>query len=244
MSSTSRTSLPSTSVIGAAFDFNTGSPKVRIEYVVIHARLSRVSHYFDETPAVGSDEVVVDVALPDVGFTMVTDRGVFSRGHLDSGTSLLLRAAPPPSATGDLLDLGCGAGPIALTLALRSPNATVWAVDTNERARSLTERNCARNGIVNVRVCAPSDVPADVRFSTIWSNPPIRIGKAQLRDLLAGWLGRLADDGEAVLVVQKHLGADSLQRWLTDESFPTERIASRGGFRLLRSTNEHTEPPT
>ena len=121
-----------------------------------------MSHYFDETPTVGSDEAIVDVALPDIGFTMVTDRGVFSRGHLDAGTALLLRAAPPPSTTGDLLDLGCGAGPIALSLALRSPGATVWAVDTNERARALTERNCARNGVSNVRVCAPSDVPADV----------------------------------------------------------------------------------
>jgi 16S rRNA G1207 methylase RsmC len=194
-----------------------------------------VTHYFDEQPHVASDTEVVEVTLPGVAFTMLTDRGVFSRGHLDTGTALLLREAPAPPTSGHLLDLGCGAGPIALTLALRSPAATVWAVDVNERARELTRRNAERNGVANVRVAAPDAVPADVRFDAIWSNPPIRIGKPALHDLLTTWLGRLAPGGAAVLVVQKHLGADSLQRWLTDTGHPTERIASRAGFRLLRA---------
>jgi 16S rRNA (guanine1207-N2)-methyltransferase len=193
-----------------------------------------VPHYFDEQPSVGSDVRTVDVALPDIAFTLDTDRGVFSHGHVDTGTSLLLRQAPTPPPAGDLLDLGCGAGVIALTLALRSPQATVWAVDTNERARSLTASNAGRAGADNVRVCAPYELPADVRFATIWSNPPIRIGKAALRELLAGWLARLTGDGTALLVVQKHLGADSLQRWLDGEGFATTRLAGRAGFRLLQ----------
>jgi 16S rRNA (guanine1207-N2)-methyltransferase len=194
-----------------------------------------VSHYFDEHPSVASDLTVVDVALPDVAFTLATDRGVFSHGHVDTGTLLLLQQAPPPPATGHLLDLGCGAGPIALTLAKRSPSATVWAVDVNDRARALTAENAARNGLVNVRAVAPDDVPDAVELAAIWSNPPIRIGKRALHELLLTWLGRLAPDGEAVLVVQKHLGADSLQRWLVEQGFPTDRIASRAGYRLLRS---------
>ncbi len=194
-------------------------------------------HYFDETPDVRSNETVVDVALADIAFTMVTDRGVFSHGHVDTGTALLLREAPPPAASGHLLDLGCGSGALALAMAMRSPDATVWAVDPNERARDLTERNAGRNGLENIRVCAPSDVPQDVLFSTIWSNPPIRVGKAALHDLLRGWLARLTDEGEAVLVVQKHLGADSLQRWMVNEGHPTERIASKAGFRLLHATS-------
>ena len=197
-----------------------------------------MSHYFDEQPAVGSDSRIVDVALPDVAFTMETDLGVFSHGHVDTGTALLLREAPAPPKSGDLLDLGCGSGAIALTLALRSPDSTVWAVDTNERARALTASNARRAGVEHVRVCAPHEVPADVRFSAIWSNPPIRIGKPALRELLVGWLDRLTDDGTAVLVVQKHLGADSLQRWLDGEGFATTRRASRAGFRLLRSRRE------
>jgi len=189
--------------------------------------------YFEEHPDVGSDPVTVDVTLPDVAFTMTTDRGVFSRGHLDTATSMLLRADLPLAPTGDLLDLGCGAGPIAITMALRSPAATVWAVDVNERARALTRRNAERNGITNIQVAAPDDVPADVRFATIWSNPPIRIGKDALHTLLSTWLARLHGQGTAALVVQKHLGADSLQRWLGEHGHHTRRHSSKAGFRLL-----------
>jgi 16S rRNA (guanine1207-N2)-methyltransferase len=192
------------------------------------------SHYFDERPGVASDTELVEVALPGVAFTMLTDRGVFSHGHLDTGTAVLLREAPAPARTGTFLDLGCGAGPIALALATRSPTATVWAVDVNDRARDLCRANAERNGCANVRVAAPDEVPADQRFDLIWTNPPIRIGKAALHELLVGWLGRLAPGGSAVLVVQKHLGADSLQRWLIDQGHPTDRIASHAGFRLLR----------
>lgn len=194
-----------------------------------------MTQYFDEQPDVASDPRVVDVALADVAFTMTTDRGVFSHGHLDTGTSLLLREAPEPPAQGDLLDLGCGAGAIALALSLRRPGSQVWAVDVNARARDLTRSNCERNGVHDVRVVAPDEVPAEVRFDAIWSNPPIRIGKSALHELLLDWLPRLTDTGSAVMVVQKHLGADSLQAWLGQQHFPTERLASRAGFRLLRS---------
>jgi 16S rRNA (guanine1207-N2)-methyltransferase len=192
-----------------------------------------MAHYFDERPAVGSAETAVSVELPDTSFTLRTDRGVFSHGRLDPGTELLLRKAPAPPSHGELLDVGCGTGPIALTLALRAPEARVWAVDVNERARALCAANAAANAIPNVVVLAPDDVPTDVRFDTIWSNPPIRVGKAALHDLLTTWLTRLTPDGRAVLVVQRHLGADSLQRWLTDEGWPTTRLASARGYRVL-----------
>jgi 16S rRNA (guanine1207-N2)-methyltransferase len=200
----------------------------------MRGRLPGVSHYFDQRPGVASDTELVEVALPDLAFTFETDRGVFSHGRLDAGTGLLLREAPAPPRSGHLLDLGCGAGPIALTLARRAPDATVWAVDVNERARSVTARNAARNAITNLEVGDVGDVPDDVRFGAIWSNPPIRIGKHALHALLLTWLARLAPDGEAVLVVQKHLGADSLQRWLEQQGHPTDRVASRAGYRLLR----------
>jgi 16S rRNA (guanine1207-N2)-methyltransferase len=193
------------------------------------------SHYFDEQPAVGSAErdVVVRTVVPPL--RLATDRGVFGHGQLDAGTALLLQQAPPPPATGTFLDLGCGAGPIALTLARRSPAATVVAVDVNERARQLTAKNAVANGIDNVTVHGPEDPAATAaRFDLIWSNPPIRIGKAALHELLLTWLERLSPDGRAVLVVHKHLGSDSLQRWLTDQGWPTERLASSKGYRLLR----------
>ena len=166
-------------------------------------------------------------------FDLATDRGTFSPDRLDAGTALLLDAAPPPPAAGRLVDLGCGYGPIACTLAQLSPGADVVAVDVNERARELCAANAAALGLGNVEVAVPDDVEGDVDL--IWSNPPIRIGKEALHELLLGWLGRLAPGGEAVLVVNRHLGADSLQRWLCDAGHPTERLASKKGYRLLRS---------
>lgn len=193
-----------------------------------------MTHYFDSEPTTASQPAEVVWSLPDGPLTIVTDRGVFGHGRVDTGTKLLLLSAPPPPPTGDLLDLGCGAGPIALTMARRAPGATVWAVDVNRRARELTALNAAANGIDNVRVVAPDEIPADLQFAAIWSNPPIRIGKAALHDLLHTWLARLAHGASAHLVVQKHLGADSLQRWLVDHGFPTDRVATGAGFRVLR----------
>ncbi len=167
-----------------------------------------------------------------------TAAGVFSGGRVDLGTQVLLRSVPAPPAAGDLLDLGCGWGPVALTMALLRPDARVWAVDVNRRALDLVRRTAADLHLAGVRAATPEDVPDDVRFSAIWSNPPIRIGKTELHALLAAWLPRLAPDGAAHLVVQRNLGADSLQRWI-DEELPgltAERAASAKGFRVLRVT--------
>jgi 16S rRNA (guanine1207-N2)-methyltransferase len=190
-------------------------------------------HYFSATPQAPSQPSSLRLDLPDVSFSLAADRGVFSARQVDPGTKVLLLDAPPPPPAGDLLDLGCGYGPIALTLAVRSPAATVWAVDVNERALALTRANAAAAGLGNVRAVAPEEVPDEVRFAAIWSNPPIRIGKPALHDLLSRWLGRLADDGHALLVVQKHLGADSLHRWLEQQGWPVTRRASRMGYRVL-----------
>ena len=192
-----------------------------------------VGHYFDDAPTTPSEPGVVTLTLPDLTVALGTDAGVFSRDAVDPGTRLLLLEGPPVPATGTLLDLGCGYGPVALTLALRAPAATVWAVDVNERALALTAANAEAAGCANVRTAAPDQVPADVAFTAIWSNPPIRIGKAALHELLARWLDRLEPDGRAVLVVHKHLGADSLARWLEERGHPTERLRSRMGYRLL-----------
>ena len=192
-----------------------------------------MSHYFSEQQRAASDEREIVIELVDPPLTLRTDRGVFSHGRLDAGTELLLRQAPPPPGSGVFLDLGCGAGAIALTLARRAPASTVVAIDVNERARQLCAANAERNGLGNVDVRSPDEVDDALHFELIWSNPPIRIGKASLHQLLTRWLSRLAPQGVASLVVQKHLGADSLQRWLTDNGWPTERLASSKGYRLL-----------
>jgi len=190
--------------------------------------------YFAEHPAARRRPGSVHVVTSDLHLELDTDSGMFSPSRLDPGTRLLLETAPPPPAHGNLLDLGCGYGPLALVLAARSPGARVWAVDVNTRALELCARNAERAGLLNVRCAAPEDPALPGAFALIWSNPPIRIGKAALHALLATWLARLAAGGAAYLVVQRNLGSDSLQRWLADAGWPAERIAARSGYRVLR----------
>lgn len=189
-------------------------------------------HYFERSPDTASRPGSVDLVLGDLHLRLATDAGVFSADRVDPGTRVLLETVPPPPA-GDLLDLGCGYGPVALAMARRAPGARVWAIDVNERAVALCARNATAAGLPNVRSCRPGDVPRRVRFSVIWSNPPIRVGKVALQQLLAGWLGRLTAAGSAHLVVHRHLGSDSLQRWLDAQGWPTSRRASRSGYRVL-----------
>lgn len=195
-----------------------------------------MSHYFDEMPAAASRPGRVKLSLPGFEAELAVDRGVFSAGGVDPGTMELLRAGVGPDAgvEGPLLDLGCGYGPIALTLAHRFPAATVWAVDVNARARELTAANAAALGLGRrVRAAAPADVPGEIRFDGIWSNPPIRIGKPALHQMLEEWLPRLAGGASAWLVVQKHLGADSLAAWLSRQGWGVRRLGSRKGYRIL-----------
>ncbi|MFJ8580251.1 class I SAM-dependent methyltransferase [Micromonospora sp. NPDC093277] len=196
-------------------------------------------HYFTAEPATAAQPREVEFSVAGRDFTLASAAGVFSADRLDSGTAVLLRKGelPTADATGPMLDVGCGFGPITCVLATCAPSATVWAVDVNERARDLTAGNAARVGAADrVRVVAPDDVPADVRFAQIWSNPPIRIGKAELHELLLRWLPRLAPAGVAWLVVARHLGGDSLHRWLVEQGWQVERHASQKGYRVLRVT--------
>jgi 16S rRNA (guanine1207-N2)-methyltransferase len=200
-------------------------------------------HYFAERPGAASRRRTVDLVLPDLHLRLETDSGMFSPDRVDAGTRILLETVPAPPQAGDLLDLGCGYGPIALTLASRSPQARVWGVDVNQRALESADFNAQAAGLDNVRFSLADELDPGLRFAAIWSNPPIRIGKAALHELLLAWLPRLSPGGLAHLVVQKHLGSDSLQRWLNDQGFPTDRIASRFAYRVLR-VSSRTEGPT
>lgn len=213
-------------------------------------------HYFTANPASAAERRTLAVRLAGRDVEVEVASGIFSPGRLDLGTQVLLRTVPPlgdvlaarsagsaSDGTGaHVLDLGCGWGPVALTMALEAPDATVWAVDVNERALDLVRRNAERLGLPGVRAVTPDDVPDDVAFDALWSNPPIRVGKEALHGMLLRWLPRLAPGAVAHLVVQRNLGADSLQRWLGEHLAPAMpgvvvgRAASAKGFRVLEVT--------
>lgn len=196
-------------------------------------------HYFTAEPGVAARDREISFSAGGHDFTLAASSGVFSAGRLDPGTAVLLRKAPLPDGRteGVLLDLGCGYGPIAAVLATVAPLARVVAVDVNERARDLARRNAASLHLDSrVRVAAPDEVEDTLLFDQIWSNPPIRIGKTGLHDLLLRWLPRLKPDGVAWLVAAKHLGGDSLADWLAVQGFLVDRQASQKGFRVLRVT--------
>ncbi|MBT0769279.1 methyltransferase [Kineosporia sp. J2-2] len=197
------------------------------------------AHYF-RTPKESSARREVEITLAGRELTVTTAGGVFSGDRIDLGTRVLLREVPPPPPEGDLLDLGCGWGPITLTQALLSPAAKVWAVDVNELALELTTLNARRAGASRVTAALPGQVPDDVRFSAIWSNPPIRVGKAELHSMLLHWLPRLLPEASAHLVVQRNLGADSLHGWLQTQlpsGWTVVRAGSAKGYRVLRVTS-------
>ena len=192
-------------------------------------------HYFSADPSVPFKRMPVLASVWGRELALTSGSGVFAQGRLDIGTSILFRETEPP-AGGRILDLGCGYGVIGLAIAATVPGAVVTAVDVNERAVLLANENAAALGLDD-RYAArtPDAVPSGAAYDEIWSNPPIRIGKAALHELLLTWLPRLAPGGRAVMVVGKNLGADSLQRWLGEQGFPTGRLASAKGFRVLET---------
>src|SRR2546430_1277924 len=190
------------------------------------------SHYFEARPAVASRPRTVKLHMGDIQLELQADRGVFGSRGIDPGTLVLLKEAPPPPVTGDLLDLGSGYGPIALVLARRAPQAKVWAVDVNERAVELTNANAATAQTPNVSAMPPEQVPDGLKFDAIYSNPPVRVGKAPLHELLMAWLPRLKPGGAAYLVVQRNLGSDSLADWMRKEQgWNVTRLKSKKGYR-------------
>ena len=201
-------------------------------------------HYFSASPSSAENLRRIRVTLGGRSGEVTTAGRVFSPDHVDTGTAVLLANTPPPPPGGHLLDLGCGWGPIALSLAVQSPHATVWAVDVNERALDLVRRNAAEWGVDNINAVLPDDVPDSVRLRSIRSNPPIRVGKHELHGLLERWIPRLDERGDAWLVVQRNLGSDSLQRWLAatfDDGYSVARAATGRGFRVLK-VRRHDAP--
>ena len=197
------------------------------------------NHYFASSPKGPLVPREITVTLNGNKYSVLTAGGVFSPEHIDQGTQVLLAHLEKANPSGNFLDIGCGWGPIALALALHSPKATIYAIDVNERSLELTKLNAERLGLSNIVVCKPEEVPSEIEFDEIWSNPPIRVGKVVLHEILTLWINRLTSGGTARLVVQKNLGSDSLHKWLIqefDDEFESTRIDTSKTFRVLKVT--------
>lgn len=197
------------------------------------------NHYFASSPEGPLAPREITVTLNGNKYSVLTAGGVFSPEHIDQGTQVLLAHLEKANPSGNFLDIGCGWGPIALALALHSPKATIYAIDVNERSLELTKLNAERLGLSNIVVCKPEEVPSEIEFDEIWSNPPIRVGKVVLHEILTLWINRLTSGGTARLVVQKNLGSDSLHKWLIqefDDEFESIRIDTSKTFRVLKVT--------
>ena len=203
-------------------------------------------HYFSADPSVPFARERFTCEVWGQRLELVSGSGVYSRGRLDIGTSVLFRETDPPPP-GRVLDLGTGYGVIGLAIAAAwraagvpvGADSAVTGVEVNQRAVLLAEENAAALGLADrFGACSPEAVPGSTTFDEIWSNPPIRIGKQALHELLLHWFARLRPGGRAVMVVGKNLGGDSLQTWLTDQGYPTTRLASAKGFRVLESRPE------
>ena len=197
------------------------------------------NHYFASSPEGPLVPREITVTLNGNKYSVLTAGGVFSPEHIDQGTQVLLTHLEKANPSGNFLDIGCGWGPIALALALHSPKATIYAIDVNERSLELTKLNAERLGLSNIVVCKPEEVPSEIEFDEIWSNPPIRVGKVVLHEILTLWINRLTSGGTARLVVQKNLGSDSLHKWLIqefDDEFESTRIDTSKTFRVLKVT--------
>ena len=200
---------------------------------------NEIEHYFSADPTVAFKRAPLRADVWGLQLDLTSGSGVFAQGRVDVGTGILFKETEPPSSAERVLDLGCGYGLIGLAVAVAVPTATVTGIDVNERALLLAGENAASLGVTErYAAMTPDEVPADATYDEIWSNPPIRIGKAALHELLLRWLPRLTPQGRAVLVVGKNLGADSLQRWLGEQGWPTTRTGGAKGFRVLEVRRE------
>ncbi|MFM7014184.1 MAG: class I SAM-dependent methyltransferase [Actinomycetota bacterium] len=194
-------------------------------------------HYFSQEPSSSYHTSEIIINLGGEQLKVQTASGTFSPKELDLGTEVLLDRIDLAPKTGNILDLGCGWGPISIALAKHSPKATIWAVDVNSRSLEMTQKNAASLGLENIKTSDPDSFPQEISFTGIWSNPPIRVGKAELHSMLLHWLPKLEKSGCAYLVVQKHLGSDSLIKWLDQnlgENFEVSRLDSVKTYRIIK----------
>ncbi|MEP9851080.1 class I SAM-dependent methyltransferase [Staphylococcus aureus] len=200
-----------------------------------------MSHYYDENPEVESDELLFTYSYDNCDLDLITDSGVFSKGKIDFGSDLLVKTflkAYPPGPTKNILDVGCGYGPIGLMIAKTSPHHEVTMVDVNQRALTLSRKNRKRNRIDNVEIKESdglSKVEADT-YDFVLTNPPIRAGKQVVHGILEDAYSVLNQGGALYVVIQKKQGMPSAKKKMEETFNNVEVLEKDKGYYILRST--------
>lgn len=194
-------------------------------------------HYYSEKPTVESDRKTWEFELKGYNFTFQSDKGVFSKNEVDFGSRILIEGFIPPAIDGDFLDVGCGYGPIGLSLA-KHFNRHVDMIDVNERAVELAKDNALKNSINNVTIFQSnlfSNIDEKRQYAAIITNPPIRAGKKVVHEIFETSYHHLVNDGELWVVIQKKQGAPSAIDKLKELYSEVEVVGKKKGYFIIKA---------
>jgi 16S rRNA (guanine1207-N2)-methyltransferase len=194
-------------------------------------------HYYSRTQKVKSDPQFWDYQLRNFRMRFKTDNGVFSKKEVDFGSRLLIESFQMPEVQGDILDVGCGYGPIGLSVAKEWPDRNVHMIDVNLRALQLTKDNSELNEIKNVNVYESDRLDAVIgqKFAAILTNPPIRAGKNVVHDIYEQSYQSLLPNGELWIVIQKKQGAPSSIEKLSEMFEEVEIVEKKKGYFIIKA---------
>ncbi len=195
-------------------------------------------HYYSKKTTTKSEEKTWSYELRGHSFSFTTDHAVFSKREVDYGSRLLIDAFTEPEVEGDVLDLGCGYGPIGLSLAKVLQKRNIVMVDVNERALDLAKKNAVQNNIRNVTIKESDRLQgvSDYTFASILTNPPIRAGKEVVHHMFEESAKALVDQGELWVVIQKKQGAPSAKQKLEELLGHVEVVTKQKGYYILKGT--------
>ena len=201
-------------------------------------------HYFSNKPQSKSEPKTWKFHLRGFSLSFTSDHGVFSKGEVDFGSRTMIEAFSESEVEGDILDLGCGYGPIGITLAKAFPNRKIVLSDINERAISLARQNAFQNNTSNVEfhVSDRFESFSNRRFASILINPPIRAGKKVIFQMFEESYQALIPHGELWIVIQKKQGAPSAKKKLEEMFSEVEVVEKNKGYFVFcaKKTNSST----
>lgn len=199
-----------------------------------------MAHYYDLDPSLESKERLIEFVISGRKVSLYSDNGVFSKNKLDEGSRILIETLLPLNLTGKILDLGCGYGPIGLSIGLCSPSASVTLADVNPRAVALCKKNAELLNLSDRVTCLQSDIYSNVegKFNAIISNPPIRAGKRVTYTMYKEAKEHLVSGGQFYFVIRKAQGASSASQYVKEVFGNITLLARSKGYHIYKAMNE------